>query len=329
MSIGSPGESTALPFTPSASKPAILVVDEDPAFQLGLKTFLREYVGFSEVHVASSGAEALDKIESEPAIELVTLDYRMPGMNGIEMLEELSRSLPRPLSVTMITGYPSEELEEEFRSFHSPRLLTDYFLTKPVEFERLEPVILRAYEDLEKAKTPPEPDPVPEQEAAPESAPLEGEHVAGSGPIHELIDRQNQKLDDIERRIVQLRHRWRMDFWSLVGVGALAWASVKFGWIDALKPVWETVKTSVVTEVERLTQGAAEPDASGGAVVGEPSPAQQPTPEAHETPEKKPDSGLFPEDVVPDGKDNPILVPELEVPPTPPERPDPDSGRPL
>src|SRR6056297_117887 len=148
MSIGLPEEESPLESLPVPGKEGILVVDEDPAFQLGLKTFLKEYVGFNEVFAARSGREALDILNREESIDVITLDYQMPGMNGSEVMEELSKSAPRPLSVMMITGYPSDELEATFRGFSSPTLLADYFLHKPVEFEKLEPLVLKAHEEL-------------------------------------------------------------------------------------------------------------------------------------------------------------------------------------
>ncbi len=137
---------------PPLTEAGILVVDEDPAFQLGLKTFLKEYVGFEKVYIARNGKEAIDLIEREECIELLTVDYQMPEMDGLELLTYLQENSPRPLSVTMITGFPSEELKKEFASRDSSRLLTRHFLSKPVEFEKLEPVILASCEDLKEAQ---------------------------------------------------------------------------------------------------------------------------------------------------------------------------------
>ena len=199
--------------------PVILVVDEDPAFQLGLKTFLREYVGFSRVFTAADGKEALDFIENEKSIEVITLDYQMPDMNGIEVLKELSKSTRRHLSVTMITGYPSEEIEEEFHSFGSARLLNNYFLSKPVEFEKLEPLMLRAHEELESAKSKSEGNDLitVQREIEPEDY------------IQAQLRHQSARLDTIEDKVENLRRRWRRDFWTLVFVGTAIWAFTYFG----------------------------------------------------------------------------------------------------
>ena len=126
----------------------ILVVDEDPAFQLGLKTFLREFVGFDKVFTARNGREALDLVEREECIKLLTLDYQMPEMDGLEVLSRLGRQSSRPLAVIMITGFPSDDLKRKFANQTSSTLLATHFLSKPIEFEKLEPVILEAYDEL-------------------------------------------------------------------------------------------------------------------------------------------------------------------------------------
>ena len=148
MSVGTPIlESTTEKRAPSSLEEAgVLVVDEDPAFQLGLKTFLREYVGFGSVFVARNGREALDCLAREPSILVVTLDYRMPELDGLGFLAELQKAPGRALGIVMITGYPSDQLAGEFRAFGDKFLQTEEFLSKPVDFESLEPVMLRTCE---------------------------------------------------------------------------------------------------------------------------------------------------------------------------------------
>src|SRR5690606_14494428 len=131
---------------------AVLIVDEDPAFQLGLKTFLREYVGFEKVFIARGGQEALDFLRAEPSIDIVSVDYRMPEMSGIELIRALGDLLDRPVAVLMITGYPSEELEAEFHSLASEKLLASHFISKPVQFEKLEHLVLEAREEVLEAR---------------------------------------------------------------------------------------------------------------------------------------------------------------------------------
>lgn len=67
----------------------VLVVDEDRAARDLTQTFLeREDEAFA-VETAASGAEALDLVEDEP-VDAVVSDYRMPGMDGLELSVELA-----------------------------------------------------------------------------------------------------------------------------------------------------------------------------------------------------------------------------------------------
>ncbi len=242
MSIGLPEEENPLESPPAPGNAGILVVDEDPAFQLGLKTFLKEYVGFDQVFAARSGREALEILESEDSIDVITLDYQMPGMNGIEFMEELSGSEPRPLSVMMVTGYPSEELEAKFRSFSSPTLLADHFLHKPVEFEKLEPLVLKAHEELLSARAAAEA-PEVEPEDAQEEEVIDSIQPRSSRVIEAMLFRQEAKIDNLTEKVRVLRNKGRRDS-ILLGLLILGMgAAIHFGWFGKLENVWEGIRS--------------------------------------------------------------------------------------
>ena len=68
----------------------ILVVDDSALYRQLVKNVLRDCAGVEVVGVAKSGEEALQLV-GELAPDLLTLDVRMPGMDGIEVLRELRR----------------------------------------------------------------------------------------------------------------------------------------------------------------------------------------------------------------------------------------------
>lgn len=246
MSFRLPHEDSPLDAPPLADMAAILVVDEDPAFQLGLKTFLREYVGFEKVFTARSGQEALDFIRAEPSIEVVTLDYRMPGMSGIEMLAALRAQATRPLAVLMITGQASDDLKSEFRAQGSDLVLATHFLTKPVQFEKLEPVVLAAHEEVAAAKRRER-----ERAAAPPSP--EAGAGAGAGEAGNLaakLEAQSDRLAAVEREIRAQRGKWRADFWKVAFVVLVLWLAGQFGLAETLRPHWAKAKEAVRRQVD-------------------------------------------------------------------------------
>jgi signal transduction histidine kinase/ActR/RegA family two-component response regulator len=80
----------------------ILLVDDDSAVREVTASMLRE-LGYVVLEVGSGGA-ALDLLEEEPNIDLVVLDFAMPGMNGMEVARQV-RLRFSSLPVLFITGY--------------------------------------------------------------------------------------------------------------------------------------------------------------------------------------------------------------------------------
>ncbi len=79
----------------------ILVVDDDKRIQLLYQSELEEE-GY-EVHIASSGIEALEKLDTVKP-DLVTLDVLMPDMDGIQVLRKMKEKNPQ-LPIIMSTAY--------------------------------------------------------------------------------------------------------------------------------------------------------------------------------------------------------------------------------
>jgi len=248
MSYRFPHEESPLDAPPLPSSSGVLVVDEDPAFQLGLKTFLREYVGFEKVFTARSGQEALDFLRAEPSIEVITVDHRMPGMSGMDFLRNLRDSTDRPLAALMITAAPNEGLEAEFRALGNERFITSQFLPKPVQFEKLEPVIITAHEEVLAAKrravAPPPASPVDEDPAL--------------SVLATKLDLQCLRLSEVERELKAQRWKWRADFWKLAFLVFLVWLAAQFGLLQRLEPHWDNFKTSSKKAFASLLETAPE-----------------------------------------------------------------------
>jgi two-component system, LuxR family, response regulator FixJ len=88
-------------------KTVILVVDDDPDVLKALK-FSLELEGFA-VHTCASGKELLNHGSLE-ACDCIVLDYKMPGMNGLEVLDRLAVAhIKAP--VIFITGPLTNDLK--------------------------------------------------------------------------------------------------------------------------------------------------------------------------------------------------------------------------
>ncbi|SFM44839.1 sigma-54-dependent transcriptional regulator [Thermodesulforhabdus norvegica] len=115
----------------------ILVVDDDNSHRLMLSTVLDEW-GY-EVVEADSGDKAVALVRSEP-VDLVIMDIRMPGIDGIEATK-LIRQFNPALPVIILTAYGS--IPSAVDAVKSGAF--DY-LTKPVDLDALNAVINKALE---------------------------------------------------------------------------------------------------------------------------------------------------------------------------------------
>jgi len=83
----------------------MLVDDEVPFVETMTKRLAKR--GFSVVG-AFSGYEAMEKLESDRMIDVVILDVKMPGMDGINALKEIKGKFPL-VEVIMLTGHATVE----------------------------------------------------------------------------------------------------------------------------------------------------------------------------------------------------------------------------
>ncbi|HEX9887660.1 MAG TPA: response regulator [Longimicrobiales bacterium] len=113
------------PETPSTTEPLkVLLVDDEEEFV----TTIAERMGMRDLgsDVALSGEQALTMLEDEVP-DVMVLDLRMPGLDGMEVLRKVRKSHPR-VQVIIMTGHGSEEDEEQARA-----LGAFAYLRKPVE----------------------------------------------------------------------------------------------------------------------------------------------------------------------------------------------------
>jgi two-component system nitrogen regulation response regulator NtrX len=121
-------------------KARILVIDDEPAIRDSLKMIL-EYEGYEFVG-APSGADGIAQIEREVP-DLVFLDVKMPGMDGIEALTRI-KAIAETLPVVMISGHATRET-----AFQAAKLGAYGFIEKPLSSED---VLLQIRNGLEQGR---------------------------------------------------------------------------------------------------------------------------------------------------------------------------------
>jgi len=109
---------------------SVLVVDDEATIRVSLRDSLSELEDIGEVHMASSGDEALAIVRERP-IEVVVSDVRMPGLSGLDLLAQV-RDLGLSTEVVLITAYGSVE-----HAVAAIKMGAYDYVTKPFPNERV------------------------------------------------------------------------------------------------------------------------------------------------------------------------------------------------
>jgi len=115
----------------------ILLVDDEQGFTetMAKRLSMRGH----EVSTAQSGQEGLDTL-GEKTVDVVVLDVKMPGMDGIETLKQMKAAYPL-VEVVMLTGHATVETAIEGMKNGA----FDYMM-KPCEMEALLTKVNEAYQ---------------------------------------------------------------------------------------------------------------------------------------------------------------------------------------
>lgn len=113
----------------------ILFVDDEKDVEALFRQKFRKEIKSGEIELAFafSGIEALNVLgeENPPKFVYVFSDINMPGMSGLELLDQIKNRFP-DIQVSMISAYGDSENYD--RAMNSG---AKGFFTKPVDFERL------------------------------------------------------------------------------------------------------------------------------------------------------------------------------------------------
>lgn len=112
----------------------VLIVDDEKDFLNNLQELLEMY-GY-ETNIAFNGLEGLDKL-SKSDFNIVICDMSMPGMNGLQFLENLNRNQNmRPVPVIILSAYLADEEKNNLKSFGAAACLE-----KGTPFQKINEII--------------------------------------------------------------------------------------------------------------------------------------------------------------------------------------------
>src|SRR4030042_2175381 len=117
-------------------KKKVLIADDEKIVRESLTDWLTDK-GY-QVVTAADGNEAMKILSKAEGLGVVVLDVRMPGKDGLSILEETKKQYPA-LKYIIISGYPSVDVMTR-----GIRLGAIGFLVKPFDPEELEKLVQRA-----------------------------------------------------------------------------------------------------------------------------------------------------------------------------------------
>lgn len=118
------------------SRGSILIVDDEAGPRESLRMILKPIY---DIHTAEDGQEAINFL-SQKKVDLITLDLNMPGLSGIETLQEI-RKLQPDIEVMIITGYGSLTNAQEAIHFGAGD-----FISKPFNVADIIAIVSKAFE---------------------------------------------------------------------------------------------------------------------------------------------------------------------------------------
>ncbi len=117
----------------------ILIVDDEPKVAVSLQASLESLERNYQVVCAETGESALTEMDRGP-FDVVITDLRMPGMNGLELMQRVKETHPETRTI-LITAYGSDDVEAETRRLNAYR-----YFTKPFHIQDLTAAVEEAIE---------------------------------------------------------------------------------------------------------------------------------------------------------------------------------------
>jgi DNA-binding NtrC family response regulator len=138
------GKATARRKKMSKERFKVLLVDDEREFVESLSERLQ--LRNLDAEVAYDGEQALQALAQGNEPDVMVLDLRMPGIDGIEVLRKVRKNHPE-MRVVILTGHGTSQDEQEAK-----QLGAFEYMEKPVEIEHLDSTLRRAWRSLKQMK---------------------------------------------------------------------------------------------------------------------------------------------------------------------------------
>ena len=109
----------------------VVVVDDKVMITDLFESYIRLSGAHVNIYTFNDPTKALEFINSNQKIDIIITDYKMPGLNGIELL----KACPMEATRILISGYISDVAEERLNELNA------VFFEKPVPMKQISKII--------------------------------------------------------------------------------------------------------------------------------------------------------------------------------------------